>query len=405
VVAVPADLDRTRDQLVAALHDISELARNAVPGCAAASVSLLHDGTASSLAATHEQVRRLDEDQYGRDDGPCVTSMREHRVISVENYLIERRWPGVARDIEAAGFRSSLSVPLLDDDRTIGGLNMYGTQVAGFTAASLEAAQVFVRQATLMLRYLMQMHSAVAAQVREHEIAVTLQRSLLPTLPELDGVRTAARYFASQSQAQVGGDWYDAFPLPDGAVGVTVGDVVGHDIAAAAAMGQIRSALRAYAYQDVSPAVLLDRLDRLVQGLGLTSSATLVYGRLTLRHGAADLAYANAGHPPPLVRHPDGSVHLLEAGQSPLIGVMLPCSGPRDGATATIPAGSLLLLYTDGLVESRHRSLDEGLAMLVNAVAALDTNADPDQACDRLVEQLVPADHYDDVAILAVLLR
>src|SRR4051794_18593384 len=137
---------------------------------------------------------------------------------------------------------------------------MYGGTRAAFGAASRRSAEVFARQATVLLTQLQLLHNERTARAREYEVAATLQRSLLPTLPVLPGITSAARYLVSAEQAQVGGDWYDLFALPDGAIGIAIGDVMGHDLAAAAAMGQLRSVLRSYAYEGSSPSVVLDRL-------------------------------------------------------------------------------------------------------------------------------------------------
>jgi hypothetical protein len=137
-------------------------------------------------------------------------------------------------------------------------------------------------------------------------------------------------------------------------LGIAIGDVTGHDVSAAAAMGQLRSVLRSYAYEGSSPSVVLDRLDRLVQGFDMAQVATAIFGRLVRDDAGATLLFANAGHLPPILRHRDGSVHRVERGTSPLIGVLAPGVRPRNEATVTVPEGALLVLYTDGLVETRH---------------------------------------------------
>src|SRR3954452_14381533 len=133
---------------------------------------------------------------------------------------------------------------------------------------------------------------------------------------------------------------------------------MGNDVAAAAAMGQLRSVLRSYAYEGSSPSVVLDRMDRLVQGFGMAEVATAIYGRLLLGDGAGTFLYSNAGHLPPLIRHPSGRVERLDRGTPPPLGALPPGQERRGEAPATLPAGSLLLLYTDCLVETRTRSFD-----------------------------------------------
>jgi serine phosphatase RsbU (regulator of sigma subunit) len=398
----PTSRGDTSTELRRALQDVARLAQEGVPGCDGASVSLLHDGTATTLSATEDRVRSLDAAQYERGEGPCVTAMRKRQRVLVEDYETETRWPDVADDARAAGIRSSLSLPLLQGRRTIGGLNMYGSTPAGFTEQSWPAAETFARQAGLMLGYLQQLHRERLTHEREHQVAATLQRSLLPTLPDIDGITCAARYLVSTDHAQVGGDWYDLFCMPDGAIGIAVGDVMGHDVAAAAAMGQLRSVLRSYAYEGSRPSVVLDRLDRLVQGFDMAEVATAIYGRLLIDRGTGTLLFANAGHLPPLVRSPDGAVSRLDRGASPLIGALPPGMAGRGEAAEVLLPGSLLLLYTDGLVETRDHDIDQGIDRLCASLAALDPRAGPEQVCDALTTELVGRDQDDDVALLAV---
>src|SRR3954471_22464288 len=397
------NMGRFSDELHDALEELARLAWDAVPGCDGASVSVVQEHSVSTLAATQRRITDIDKAQYRHGDGPCVAAIRDNKAVSVEDYRSERRWPGVAAEASAAGIRSSLSLPLVTSrGQTLGGLNMYGDARAAFGAASRRSAEGFARQATLLLTQLQLLHNERAARAREYEVAATLQRSLLPTLPVLPGITSAARYLVSAEQAQVGGDWYDLFALPDGAIGIAIGDVMGHDLAAAAAMGQLRSVLRSYAYEGSSPSVVLDRLDRLVQGFDMAEVATAIYGRLLLHGGTGMLLFANAGHLPPMVRHQDGTVIRLDRGASPLIGALPPGVARRGEAAELLPAGSLLLLYTDGLVETREHDIDEGIERLCVALAALDPSLGPEQVCDALTAELVASEQDDDVALLAV---
>ena len=313
--------------VVMALRDLARLVAQGVPGCDGASVSLLRDGEPSTLAASHDHIRTLDQVQYDRDLGPCVTAMRENTEVAVTDYSIETRRPEVEQELRAAGVRSSLSLPLGERGRVIGGLNLYGQAPRSFTTALRDAARAFCRQAVVMLGYLQQLQAERAARAREREMSAALQRSLLPTLPDLPGLTCAARYLVGSQRAQVGGDWYDLFALPDGAIGVAIGDVMGHDLAAAAAMGQLRSVLRSYAYEGSSPSVVLDRLDRLVQDFEMAQLATAIYGRLVLDSrpgstaagasagGSEMLLFTNAGHLPPLLRTPTAPSACCAAGR------------------------------------------------------------------------------------------
>jgi serine phosphatase RsbU (regulator of sigma subunit) len=234
---------------------------------------------------------------------------------------------------------------------------------------------------------------------RERDTAVTLQHSLLPRLPELPGLALAARYVPSSLAGQVGGDWYDVLALPDGSVGIAVGDVVGHDLTAAAGMGQLRAVLRSYAWDDDSPGSVLDRVCRLVRGLDEETFATALYARLAApaADGSRELVYASAGHPPPVLLLPDGRTELLET-VSPLLGLE---TAPRSESTVRLPAGATLIGYSDGLVERRGEDLAVGLGVLQRA-AAEHAGADVEDLAERLLATLVPEGSDDDVALLVL---
>lgn len=232
---------------------------------------------------------------------------------------------------------------------------------------------------------------------REKLIAATLERSLLSEkLLSFPGARLAARYVPGGDGSDVGGDWYDAMAVPGGCLAVTVGDVTGKGIHAAAVMGQLRVALRAYALEGHTPAGIIGALDHLLQGLDDTRMATTAC--VVFEPGCRELTFASGGHPPPLVVGPDGTARYLEGGLSLPLGV-LP-DAPRTDARATIAPGSTLLLYTDGLVEQRTRALDEGLDRLLEVAAS--APADLDAFCDHLLEAMLVGGEPDDVAVLAV---
>ena len=402
-------LPTTDPELDGVLRDLARLVTQGVPGCDGASISLLADGGPSTLAASHARIRTLDQAQYDRECGPCVTAMRDDTEISVTDYSSETRWPEVDDDLRTAGVGSSLSLPLSRGGQVVGGLNLYADAPRSFGASSRDAAQAFARQAVVLLGYLQQLHAERAARTQERDISAALQRSLLPTLPDLPGITCAARYVVGSAHAQVGGDWYDLFALPDGAIGLAIGDVMGHDLAAAAAMGQLRSVLRSYAYEGSSPSVVLDRLDRLVQDFEMAQLATAIYGRLVLddrpripSDGSAMLLFTNAGHLPPLLRTPDGTVTVLRRGAAPLIGAVPPGQARRGEGAVLLPTGSVLLLYTDGLVETRTDDLDIRIDMLSSAFAGLHPDVSPDQVCDALLSAMSQPGQDDDIALLAL---
>jgi len=289
---------------------------------------------------------------------------------------------------------SAIIVPLKARQQVLGALSLF-TSDSGRTYddEDLSMAADLARRAALTV-------DNARLYQREHDVAEALQRSLLPDLPVVAGLDRAARYLPSRTAGQVGGDWYDLLPLPDGSFGLAMGDVMGHDLTAAAAMGQLRSVLRSYAWPGGSPAEVVESLDGLVQGLGMTQLATMVYGRLELpgADGPGRLTYANAGHPPPALRAPDGSVRFLGDGQSLLVGVALGTRRPE--AQEVIEAGSVLVLYTDGLVEDRDVDIDDGLAALAAALSVAD--GDAESIADALTAALTDNARSDDVAILVV---
>jgi anti-sigma regulatory factor (Ser/Thr protein kinase) len=232
----------------------------------------------------------------------------------------------------------------------------------------------------------------------EREIAETLQRSVLPErLPALHGVKLAARYLPGTVGVEVGGDWYDAIHLEDGRIGLVVGDVVGKGVQAAATMGQLRNALRAFAFEHNDPDEVVSRLGKLVDGMTEAPFATLAY--LVVDPRGRGVRYVVAGHPPPLIRAPDGTTAFLDGGRTLPIGVDASLS--FEAGDVQLEAGSTIVLYTDGLVERRGRPLDEGLDLLTTS--ATETDSDPEELVDTLIAALIGEDERpDDVAVLAL---
>jgi PAS domain S-box-containing protein len=233
---------------------------------------------------------------------------------------------------------------------------------------------------------------------REHRIAETLQRSLLPDrLPEIPGVLLAARYVPASTDMEIGGDWYDVVQLPDGRVGLAIGDVAGHGLRAASTMGQMRMALRVCALEERSPTRVVTRLRHLVRGQLDSEFATLVY--LVFDPDSGTVRFANAGHPPPLVVEGREGASYLEGGLGPPLGAV----GFPDrylDVTYHLAAGSTLFLFTDGLVERRGATIRDGLDRLKALVAASDE--DLEAMCDHLLLSMVEGDVSDDVALLAL---
>ncbi|RBY79782.1 histidine kinase [Geodermatophilus sp. TF02-6] len=240
--------------------------------------------------------------------------------------------------------------------------------------------------------------------------AETLQRSHLTDPPESACLDVAVRYVPATREAQVGGDWYDVFEQPDGSTVVVIGDVVGHDTAAAADMAQLRGLLRGIAYDSAAgPAAVLTRLDGAIAGLGLGAMATVLVGRLTRdpATGTTRLRWSSAGHPPPLVAGPGpaqpSAVQVLTPPRAELLLGVDPAVA-RSESEVVLDPGSTLLLYTDGLVERRDRVVDDGVDRLAAELAAL-RERPIGELCDELLVRLLPEGAEDDVALVAVRLR
>ncbi|MDQ1018151.1 ATP-binding SpoIIE family protein phosphatase [Streptomyces afghaniensis] len=236
-----------------------------------------------------------------------------------------------------------------------------------------------------------------ASERRQRETAVTLQRSLLPQeLEEPDDLRVAATYHPGGTEAAVGGDWYDVITLGGGRTALVIGDVMGRGVRAAAVMGQLRTAVRAYARLDLPPHEVLQLLDGLAAEIDANQIATCAYAVHDPNEGK--LVYASAGHLPILVRDENGAVLRADEPTGPPLG-----TGGWMHSSGSIPLGpgSTAVLYTDGLVERRDADLDEGIAALENALAG--ATGTPQVVCDRLVRSAgVTPDHDDDVAVLVL---
>ncbi len=235
------------------------------------------------------------------------------------------------------------------------------------------------------------------AQVQQ--LAVTLQRSLLSDPPPLDGLAAAVRYLPAAAHAEIGGDWYDAFALPDGRTAAVIGDVVGHDGPAAASMAHLRNILRGITETGRgTPSGLLTGLDSALRRLSVRGMATLVVVLLEPGRATTTARWSNAGHPPPVLARPDGTAVLLHSDPELLIGLVP--DAPRSDHGTVLQAGDTLLLYTDGLVERRGTDIDAGFARLVTA-AGRHAGLPLAEFCDRIVDEMAAAGD-DDVALLAL---
>ena len=358
---------------------------------------LLLDQSARQLIATaasgiEEEVRQGVRIPLGTGFAGRVAASREPVILTRVDHTTVRNPLLVDR-----GIRSLLGVPLLDRGRVIGVLHVGSRSDRPFDQQDVELLQLAADRAALAVHSLMSQDDALAA--------VALQRSLLPTaLPAVPGLGLAARYVTGSGA--VGGDWFDVFVLPDGKLGVVVGDVAGSGLEAAVIMGRMRSALRAYVLETPDPATALRMLDRKIQYFEPNAMATVLYGLYTPETG--DFTVSSAGHLPPVLAAPGGQAALLPLRPDPPIGT---ADDPqRRSATFFIPPGALLCCYTDGLVERRGQVLDQGmdtlaatLGKLVAAVPGAPTEPVAEEACAEIMRALVGSTTaQDDIAVLVL---
>jgi len=350
---------------------------------------LLLDQSASQLVATaasgiEEEVRQGVRIPLGTGFAGRVAATREPVILSHVDHTTVRNPLLVDR-----GIKSLLGVPLLVGGKVIGVLHVGSLSGRPFGQQDAELLQLAADRAALALYSMMSQDDALAA--------VALHRSLLPArLPELPGLDLAARYVAGSGT--VGGDWYDVFILPDGKLGIVVGDVAGSGLAAAVIMGRMRSALRAYALETRDPAEVLSRLDRKIQHFEADAMATVLYA--VIDPGLDRMDICLAGHFPPVIAYPGRPAELASVPVGLIIGVADPA--PRPVTTLPIPPGALLCFYTDGLIERRGELIDDGLARLCGAVTAV-TAQPAEDACATVMQALAgggPA--RDDIALLMV---
>jgi PAS domain S-box-containing protein len=347
-----------------------------------------------------------------------VSQSSEHSPVArrlTSGLLVNQ--PDLQRDLDQwsahanrYGFHSLMVVPLQARGLTLGSA-MFGRhrRPEPFQNEDLVLAEEIVARAAVCI-------DNARRYSREHATALTLQRSLLPhSLPRQAAVQVATRYLPSGSRVPVGGDWFDVIQLSGSRVGLVVGDVAGHGMHAAATMGRLRTAVRTLADIDLEPGELLARLDEVVTriadeegllpgGEGADLSATCLYAVYDPVTRACTLA--RAGHPPPAVVRPGGKAEFLDLPASPLLGL----GGlPFEETEVVLPEDSLLVLYTDGLIESRQRDIDTGLTAMrevLNDVRIQPPLLEPpaeswlESVCDTVIKALLPDRAEDDAALL-----
>ncbi|MER6812508.1 SpoIIE family protein phosphatase [Spirillospora sp. NPDC000708] len=279
-----------------------------------------------------------------------------------------------------------------------------GAVAAAVTAARRRGRGPMSRDDIALLRQVFEhTHDALSGAVRLHrtqQVALALQHGLLAEPPEHTELQIVARYMASPTAAEVGGDWHDSFVLPDGATVVAIGDVAGHDLAAAVEMSQLRNMLRVLTADRLAPpGEILRRLNNAMETVAPEATATCVLARVEQpAPGQWQFNYAVAGHPPPLLVTPTGDGRFLQEAANPLLG--FPFDQTYRSSTEPLPPGSTLLLYTDGLVEHPGEHLDTGLNRLRHHASAL-AHQPVEDLCDGLLDDL-PTTGTDDIAMIAV---
>ncbi|SEL97932.1 PAS domain-containing protein [Streptacidiphilus jiangxiensis] len=336
---------------------------------------------------------------------PHARALDGHPVLDADLTAPQSHWrrtrPAWADRLVGQGIHSLITVPLLARGTLLGVAHFYRTAThEAFDSDDLSLAEELAARAAVCI-------DNARRFTREHGLAVTLQHSLLPGgLPEQSALDVAYRYLPAH--AGVGGDWFDVIPLPGARVALVVGDVVGHGLHAAATMGRLRTAVHNFSTLDVPPDELLGHLDVLVNQIDLDRAAT--DGEMSIT-GATCLyaiydpvsrtcTMARAGHLPPAVVRPDGSVDFPDLPAGPPLGLV---GLPFETTEVEVPEGSRLVLYTDGLVEDRTRDIDVGLDRLRATLAR--SPGTPEETCQAVLDALLPAHPTDDIALLVARTR
>ncbi len=373
------------------------------------------DGRMRDVGAAHRDdaslplVRRYAALRLGAlpPDAPLLRALASGQLREVPDapWSVGRTLPpGEVRDVfEALAAQSAVTLPLVARGRTLGALSIYRSADRGRAdPADVATLRDIGDRVALALD-----NSRLYEQQRR--LAEGLQRSMLTEPPEPDHAEIVVRYLPAVELAEVGGDWYDAFLQPNGATVLVIGDVVGHDTAAAAAMGQLRGMLRGIGYRDgAGPAAILTELDAAIDGLGMGTMATAAIARVEQtpeerEQGLSRLRWSNAGHPPPLLLHADGRIEELATERAELMLGVDPAAR-RTESVVTVRRGATLLLYTDGLVEGRDLPLDDGIARLRRALTEL-AERPLAELCDEVIARLRPEGLQDDVALVAIRLH
>ena len=394
----------TIEQLVDVVADAGRAALG-VEGAAIAVANT--DGTVrlSLTQSLGEEARLTFTDLPADSDIPAAWAIRHARpVLLPDRASGEKFSPQMRVAYETTGRLAWAIVPMFLGERVIGSLVAGWMEEREFSDEELDLLNAFAAQCAQTLDRIQARDVERREAAQNRQISEALQRSLLTDPPHVDQLHIAVRYLPASSGAQVGGDWYDAFATTGGTTTLVIGDVTGHDLTAAAAMGQIRNVLRGVAnVTDASPAAVLTALDRTLATLAVNTLATCALTQVAIDDDSetAVVSWSNAGHLPPLLLTAAGNATLLTSEADLLLGLD-PAAVRRDHRVSLV-AGATILLYTDGLVERRGESLDVGLERLRASAAEL-SRLPVERLCDALLARLADG-HLDDIALLAVRLE
>ena len=339
-------------------------------------------------------------------DGPlpsCVATATGRPVLLPDERACRAWAPELSAAIDRSGYRAVAVMPLRSGGQVLGALSINWKQEQVFERRDVELVEALAAQCAQTLQRLRLQEQERRAAADARSLSESLQRSLLTHPVQPDRLQIAVRYLPAAAQAEVGGDWYDSFLLPTGVLTLVIGDVAGHGREAAAVMAQVRNLLRGVSYTlQRPPAAVLSALDEAVQGLGVDALTTAVLAQVeqTPEQAAAGrrtLRWSNAGHPPPLLLDPDGSARLLESEPDLFLG--LDPATPRFDHAVELEPGTTVVLYSDGLIERRHASLQQGLQWLRGAVEG-QQELSAEQLCEHLLADLGVQE--DDVALLVL---
>jgi serine phosphatase RsbU (regulator of sigma subunit) len=325
---------------------------------------------------------------------PIAVAVRDSRVVllsDLDSYKPE--FPGLVADTIAAGIQATASLPLHRFDGTLlGAIGFAWAEPTSFDR-KLEAA---LRAVAFLCVETVERAERYDA---DHDLILALQKGLLGNLPVLAGTEISAQYLTAGSAAAVGGDWYEGLLLDEGKLALIVGDIVGHGITAAADMSLIRGMMSALLHANIAPSQIFTEVTKVLIQWDSPLLATAALAVVDIP--TSTVTFATAGHPPPLLRHPDGSVERLHTANGMMIGVSSDVVGEID--MAPFPPGSQLVMYTDGLVERRDRPLQVGIDQAASHLAALSTHLAPCHVIDSLREALIGSKATDDdIAVLVV---